>query len=203
LREEGPFLSGRLVLAVEPLRADWVLAGDMQAVLDSGSFDALPRFISNSSAFFTLAKRWIALGVPVARLALAAVLLMPANNREEGYRRLSSYLPYLRIDPSGSSDLVYQINRRRASSAIQGIEINRLSKWPLASVQSARFHLGPIPSVIPPIQTVGENLTACRLELDINTDPESSAALRPETIEPLVDELIQLAFEISEDGDCP
>lgn len=201
IREEGPFLWGRLVLAVEPLRVDLVLTGDMQEVVQKGTFDVLPDLATSVPAFSALAKRWIAMGAPIIRLAWGAVLVAPARDREEGYRRLAPFLPSLKIDPVGSSDLRYQINRQRLSARHAGLPINRLSTWSVARLQSARLQIGPFPSGFAPMQTIGDDLSACRLELDINTTAGNAVPFPPELAQALLDELAELAIEISKEGD--
>lgn len=203
LREEGPFLSGRLVLSIEPLRVDWMLTTDMQQVVAIGDFDSLPDFTSVHSEFTALSKRWVAIGIPVIRLAVGAVLLLPVRNREEGYTRLASYLPALKIDPVGSSDLLYQINRRRISRRSADFSINRLSKWSVALFHSAHLQIGLAPNPKSTLQTVGDSLAACRLELDVNTEPGIATPIPTEIVTLLIDELTELAIEIAKKGDQP
>lgn len=203
IREEGPFLWGRLVLAVEPLRVDWVLSGDIKETFEKGTLDFLPDFATSVPEFSESAKRWIAKGFPIIRLAWGAVLMAPVRDREEGYRRLASYLPSLKIDPVGSSELHYQINRRRISARHAGLSINRLSKWSVARIQSARLQIGPIPSGLAPMHTVGNDLSACRLELDINTAVENAVPFPADVAQALLGELAELAIEISKEGDLP
>ncbi len=102
------------------------------------------------------------------------------------------------IDPDGSSDLFYQINRPRPSATpIEGLRINRLTKWSVQIAQRLTVTLGPDGVVA---RTIGEE-QACRLELDINTAPTFSGMLPVEHLEQLLREMIDLGREIAQQGD--
>ncbi len=207
LREEGPLLGGRLTLSADPLRVDWVLAGNVNNVFEKGTFEALPRYDDCVSPFSKLVKRWIELKTPVVRMAWGSVLLGPVDNREQGYRRIARYLPHVTIDSVGSSDFQFQINRPRNSKTKEQLKINRLSKWSVGLFQSGTLQLAPLPEGVGArtgiARTSGPSLHACRLELDINTAAEYTEPFASELCLTLLDELVSLATEISQRGDSP
>ena len=91
-----------------------------------------------SDEFVTLMSRWLEFdtGPSLRRLAFGAVLLHPAENRVEGYRKIQPYLQHVTMQPEESSDFLYQINRpREAEVAISGLQINRVSKWSVGRMQ--------------------------------------------------------------------
>jgi hypothetical protein len=197
LTEIGPYEGKNLILVVRPGRVDWQMAP-----LEQGEpGDELPMLGSYSEsieAFVGLMKQWLPLSPPVQRLAFGAVLLRPAKDRLDGYKMLSAYLPFVKLDAE-SSDFGYQINRpRKSSTDLTGLKINRLSKWSvmarlglmfsLVGQELARQHASPV-------------ATACRLEVDINTSPDFAGELPKEKLSAVLDELIALATEIATKGE--
>jgi hypothetical protein len=151
--------------------------------------------------FVDLMTRWIENGPEFTRIALGVVVHEPVPSREEGYRRLARYLPAVKIDPEGSSELFYQVNRPRKSQVIEGLKVNRLSKWSVAlSVPFSFSLLGPAQSQF---GRVNEGETTCRIELDINTDPAFSGSPRDLSSPSLLGEFVELAGEIVSVGEIP
>ena len=158
--------------------------------------DTLPAHLGVVSAFQELALRWLGLEncPPLRRLAFGVTLLKPVSDQANGYQTLGKHLPDVTVDPS-SSDFLYQINRRRPSSAVGGLPLNRLSKWSIQLVQELMI-------------SPGDGLTrrsetfACRLELDINSVP-SKKPLPKDRLPVLFEELVELANEIAHAGDIP
>src|SRR5713101_7231815 len=93
-QEEGPFQGGVLTLKIEPLRIEWLLGKSTETLAEEDTLPVLGRLIETLPEFKALMTRWLAVPdvPPVNRLALGAVLLQPVDTRQEGYRRLSSYL---------------------------------------------------------------------------------------------------------------
>ena len=109
---------------------------------------------------------------------------------------MNDLLPHVQLDPAGSSDFMYRINRRRqCKSGISSLAINRLSTWSVARIQDITMEAH---RTVP-----GPSSYVCRLELDINTAPEFKSALRKSSLTKLTDELIRLANEIASEGDKP
>lgn len=156
--------------------------------------DALPHFAAAVESFQALAVRWLGLEdcPPLRRLAFGATLLIPVANQKIGNEILNKYLPHVAVH-SQSSDFLYQINRRRPSSALRGLHLNRLSKWSIQEVQDLTISADG--SVIQ-----GPGVLACRLELDMNTVP-SLDPLPQNHFPNLFGELVELAGEIARDGD--
>lgn len=131
------------------------------------------------------------------RLAFGAVLMYPVDSREEGYSFVDSMLPHVTLDPAGSSDFVYRINRRRPSKVVTGLPINRLSEWIVARIPVGDTAV-PLPGDESSPGTMGY---AGRLSLDINTAPEWSEPFDADTQTRLLPELRDLAIEIAQSGD--
>jgi hypothetical protein len=199
-QEAGPFQSYGLVLATNPGRVDWFLTpkqleGALPVPMRAGPFaETLPLFCD-------LMKHWFEASPDFARIALGVVLHKPMQNKLEAYRRLATYLPAVKIDPEGSSEFYYQVNRPRKSKTIEGLQINRLSKWSAALV--VPFGLTFASPVQGQIGKIGEGESSCRIELDINTDPAFPGNLDRPLLPKILGEFADLATEIATVGEIP
>jgi hypothetical protein len=201
-REEGPFEEGKLILAVQPGRVDWRFTVAEKGV-NVGEVRKIGPFLGSLDKFSKLMLDWFELGTCPAtrRLAFGAVLVIPAKDRQEGYRQISAYLPY-DLDPEGSSDFLYQINRPRDSkTGIAGLRIHRLSKWSVATIYWMESEL--FFGLASALHFQGPQVFACRLELDINTVPDLKNELVQEQLPEVFRELLELGKEIAREGDVP
>jgi hypothetical protein len=200
---EGPFAQGRLLLNVEPLRIDWIYT----AIEDPDAPNPwIGPFEENLKEFQKLASRWFELEEPLSanRLAFGAELLSPVETLEIGYRQLSLYLPF-DLDPTDVSDFLYQINRHRDShSGVEGLSINRLTRWSVAMFWRERFLIPPLPTGRQ-VQRLHKPTYsyACRLGLDISTPSEFEGELSPQEQSTVFEELVALGVEIVREGDIP
>jgi hypothetical protein len=192
-QESGPFREATLTFRHLPQRIDWImhLPGATQ-----GAWDAIGSYVDEIPPFAKLMKRWLAATQGIRRLAFGAVLLDPTKDREEGYKKVSEYLPFT-VDLD-ARNFMYQINRRRTSRrGSPDLEINRLSKWSCVERRTTHFLIGdPLA-----MNTDSPSLFAVRLEVDINTVPEYAGSIDPSSFADLFDECVELGSEIAEKGD--
>jgi hypothetical protein len=205
IEETGNYSRGLLKLTVSPGRIDLLVAPSPPDTAKSdASMPNLGPFIDMLTTFNQLVEKWFQLETcpPIARLAFGATLSQSAKDRVAAYQKLASYLPCIRIDPEGSSEFLYRINRpnQAKTPAIDGLRINRLSTWHAIRWQVFLSQILPQPSRAP---TSVELSHAVQLQLDINTDQAWSTILSPETLSPLWLELTELAKEIAARGDQP
>lgn len=134
------------------------------------------------------------------RLAFGAVLLQPVTNLQAAYQRLGHYLPAVTLDPTGSSDFVYQINRQRNSATeIAGLKINRLSKW-----AATRFVTATFSTTNPARISHHQGPLFVSLALDINTAPDFQGEFEQgQSQQAVFSELVRLGCEIASQGDIP
>ena len=197
--EVGQFEKGKLVLAVNPDRVDW-----LYTVKDDekpGEIPAIGLFTDALEKFHELMSKWLGSDdcLPVQRLAFGAVLFLPVKDESDGYKQLSVYLPFA-LDSENTSDFLYRINRLRDSiSGIPDLRINRLSTWSVACFQwiESRIVFGLVPSVSSPIPSA----FCCKLDLDINTVLDFKQELPREKLLDVFEELINLGKEIIQNGD--
>lgn len=189
-----------LVLEVKSNRIDWFL----NAIQSDGMASAPPSFDSFTgglAAFRELIVPWVESARSVRRLAVGTVLTCPVDSKDAGYHMLTPLLPCVRLNPAGSSDLIYQINRHASSNAIgTPLHINRISNWSVVRFRTVEFMVSasPTPDAIEPSFVEGH---VVRLQLDMNTDAERREALPDAALRPLVDELVAFAQVIAGHGD--
>lgn len=189
----------KLVLEVTQQRIDWLIMGDNQNS-PIAFMNTIGEFKDIRIELFDHIHRWLdSVSVPdFQRIAFGAVLLETVENKIAGYERIQSFLPDVRLDPEGSTDFLYQINRPRPSkTGIPELKINRLSKWSVA--KSFLFSFSPDSVRL----DQGLQKFACRLELDINTAADFNGVISREKLDSLIEELTQLGEEISYAGDIP
>jgi len=204
MMEEGPWNGGSLVLSAALDRFDWSLQASEQTTgeeppLSIGAFDPL------SDELNRLIAGWFASCSNCSRLAFAGSLLLPVTSVLGGYKVLSELLKTVRIDAEGSSELMYQINRPRPSKlGIEGLRINRISRWSVIRVQRVTTSFALMGGEPGP-QTFQEldPLFFCKLDFDVNTSPHFSEGLPRDRLPELMTELLCLAKEICTNGDIP
>jgi len=200
LQEEGEYKGGRLALTTQPDRADWLFLPSFDKEMGVPDFGQLKPYISSIDILTKLVIDWLKVTPPLSRVAFGMVLHHPVPDRSTGYRELAKYLTMVQIDPENSSDFLYQINRRRLSSIITSLPLNRLTKWAVANVDSRQFSLG----LGIPLQTIeSTNQHFVRLELDVNTAQEFRKQLPSDQIPLVFEELVNLAKELADKGDVP
>lgn len=199
-QDKGPYEEGELLLKIEPFKIDWFYRA-IQNPEEQNTRSTLGLFHDATRIFADLMNKWFAFKdfSPLQRVAFGAIIFQPVESHRTGYERLSEYLgSSVKLDPEGSSDFHYQINRPRDSKTdIANLKINRLTKW---SVQTIRL-IGFVFDVEHRNIYKGKETFACRLELDINTVPDPKSRFSTVECQAVFDELVQLALEISQKGD--
>lgn len=197
----GALGPGKLTLKLEPDRIDWLFlppdpVPDPQVLEpDLPSVGAVTQAVES---FSSIIERWLGRDdVPdSARVAFGAVLNHPEIDHRAGYARLPDYVP-VRVEPD-YSDFLYQINMPVDSrTGIQGLRINRLSKWSVAAYTlfSLRFGATAVAT-----ETRPKFSYAVRLELDINTSPLFQGAVSRNRLMEVYRELAVLGQGIATEG---
>lgn len=180
------------------MRADDRLDIRQLFVTPRTSLAALPLLADAIAPFTRLAVKWLSLETrpKIQRLAFGAVVIQPSIRIEDCRNVLDSCLPSIDMKTTELRDFLYQVNRRRTSETISGLEVNRLMKWSVQHRQEIVVSAGTAVSV-------GDSTFASRLEVDINSAPENIGSLRPNRLVPLFEEFIDLADKIATVGDHP
>lgn len=201
VEEIGKFEDGQLQLAAQPVRVDWnYLIGNFLDPESTPNKIEVP--LANAlQSFLRVAERSLTVGPGIRRVAFGAILIRPVQSKIDGYLEMAAYLKtYVKLDPEGSSDFLYQINRPRQLGGEPQVKINRLSKWSVGQVHFTQIAVNPgIRSYV----TLGVPVLSMRLELDINTDADFQGDLPQTQLADLLHRLTGEATEIAVKGDVP
>jgi len=192
----GSFHAGKLILKLELNRIDWLFVPqgpDLANVL-SDEFPNIGPITEKLELFSGIAEQWLGRNdIPdLLRIAFGAIVTHPEPDRRSAYLRLPDYLP-LRIDPE-STDFNLQINVPRGTrTGIDGLRINRLSKWSIMGLARIAFQAEGGAIAATASQYVNQ---ALRVEVDINTSAEFRRALPRERFVDLYRELVAFGRDI-------
>lgn len=201
VRYEGEFEGQKLSLIFRGERVDWVLQPIQDLhdtlVMKPPTFKPIADYLI---LFQKVIEKWLASCPNVIRLAFGTNLVSGVSDRPEGYLKLSNYLPEINLEGSDFKDFLYQINRPRPSKLSSRITINRLIKWTVIQSQNISVRMG---DTVPAKVESSAPWTACSLELDINTSPDSNLQYISSQPLLLLSELQNLGNEIALRGDVP
>lgn len=190
---QGIHGDGQLVMGVNAERLDIRKLFSWRPDVPS----SVPEYSKARGAFVELASRWLELATrpPIQRLAFGVVVTNTPSSSLDAWRGfLGHYLPAMDMARVELRDFLFQGNRRRSSDVMQDVEVNRLAKWGISTVQDVVVSSAGL--------AVEQRISfSPRLELDINSD--SRATLRGNRLVQLFEEFANLADQIVEQGDCP
>jgi len=205
LQETGPVKGGlcNLSLDCRSQRIDWLFSPILNETQELANFPTFATFPDSLGLFEETLIPWLEQCPPASRIAFGVVLILAVADRKTGYELLGQYLPSVKVDPENSRDFSFQINRPRSStSGISNLQINRLSRWSVARLSGMVVQVTSGEPTARIFES-SEGLDACRVELDINTAPNSDCAIPKENLAALVKELLGLGVEIATNGDIP
>jgi hypothetical protein len=191
LKQEGQFSNGILNLTITPSRIDWKLMSIMEL---EGELPARLGDIEEKTKEFTnLLSSWLSSQPSIHRLAFGLILVTPHEDHKAAYEHLNSCLPHVELKPN-STDFLYQINRPQVIniSNLGELGFNRLSRW--HAIKGG--FTGEINGV-----KHERKFYASKLELDINTDARRVIELPSDCLSHILSQLVELATQISKNGD--
>ncbi|MCZ7648639.1 MAG: hypothetical protein M5U26_25830 [Planctomycetota bacterium] len=199
--EIGQIGEETLALQWQAGRVDWLLINSNES--QSGEVtawkDSIEKFSSIADQYLKLAECPSSI-----RIAVGCVVEVPVSNRKAGYEIIKELVKgYVKLDVEGSSDFIYQINRKRKSQVKDGLGINRVAKWlvPVEIPMSVQLPILPFGNIKSLSATEGKPRFAARQEFDINTAQENTELLNPELQKNLVKELLGFVEEMILHGD--
>lgn len=176
---------------------------DLISTDEAVSFAPKNGFPQTAADFIQLTTEWIETIAEslLTRVAFGGTALLPQSDVVAAYRTISDYLQF-DVDRSTGSDFLFQINRPRPSQALPGTNVNRLTRWSVATMQIHSIEPGP--SMQPPQLNLAQAEYACRVEFDINTAVFAGAgSFAAKSAIPLFSEMLRFVEELLRDGDTP
>ncbi len=194
LEERGSFQGVALSLTIDLQRVEWLIQPLAEFDDVSSTLPTLGQFREKIDWFVDLMSVWLANSCPpLVRLAFAGKLLQGAATQQEAYRVLAAHLTTVRLEPN-PNDFLFHVNRRRNSTILPGLPLNRMSTW---SKLNITFSIPQGTSFTVPDKCYSA------VQIDINTAPERMEILARESLPQLFRELACLGVEIAERGDIP
>lgn len=183
-------------LAIEPTRITWTISPN-QDILEH-PIPSIGVFTELIDTFRNCYREWLENTIQFDRIAFGAMLYLPMDARLAGYKEITNYLNF-DLPSDDVSDFQYSINRHQSSSIIEGLKINRLSRWSV--VQFQRITIALESGRGRQVSTPSPQIHACHLLLDISTDEELKDSFGVQQVYPLFSELIDKGSEIVQEGD--
>lgn len=195
----GPLGEGGLVLNLDPIRIDWLMA-PLSANIDIKNpiipdYPSIGALLTSAPIFKSTIEKWLNFeDIPTFyRFAFGGVIFHPEIDRESGYSKIKEFVP-INVDPQKASDFFLQINYPNTFRfGTQELKYNRLTKWSVSKYDQTILFL-PIKS---PMQ---QSRHAFRIEVDINTAPESQEPIPKDQLIPMLNEFMNQFYEIIEQG---
>lgn len=192
--ESGPFLDGRLEMKASFNRIDWIYSPIITpgpTVPTIGEAEVVLRALDAPLA------RWLAIDeTAYVRLALGPTVVREVADIAESNLAIHAYAPFLQVDAGAARDVLFQVNFPVASGVIEGLNINRVSKFMSATAQLINVVVGqPLPTIVTSYY--------CRAEFDINTAAEHTEVLPVPLRALLLRELTDCALGILRSGVQP
>ena len=198
----GKFSGGLLVVAYSGLRCDIVLNID-DTLADSTEEPKLPvigMWNDLSESFLKFISPFLeSLEFPLVRIALGSVLVLEVASKEDAYRQLDKLLESVQIDPENMRELTYRVNWPAKSSVIKGLELNRLTTWNAVNISRTVMQMTGSEMTV---AGAGKEIHTVRLELDHNTVLTHKTPFEKSVRLPIFKELVALARENAEKGEC-
>jgi len=186
-----------LIISMQKDRIDFVIAPLINTNFSLSDVPNIGLFNSDLNAYIDLIlELFPKIDFKIKRIAYGAKLFGKVIDKVDGYKKISSYVKDLKIDPINSYDLNYTINKpRQENIENQTMFINRLSKWAVLTRKLFAVHIDSLK------EQETDTLHACSLELDVNTDQNSTQAIEKNMLKKISNKLANLAIEISQSGD--
>ena len=133
----------------------------------------------------------------VTRLAFGPVLIRQVDSPKSGLSELADFIHISDLDSLEGTDFTYKINRRKSSTAIPNVLINRLATWSMGQIEGVEV-VGK-PSAGPQVSSARSSFVRT-LHLDVNT-VSNTLNTSNENIPDLFEELVQMAVDLAQSGD--
>jgi len=199
----GPFGGGLLVLGSIATRVDVTVSVRPEQLAAPDAEPKLPvigPWDAVRETFVAAFRKWlVGIEVPVLRVAFGGVLLWQTEDNRQTYDRMRELLASVTVEPNAMQDLIYRVNWPRQSIAAPDIKLNRITTW-----NAMRYGINLLQaSSSQLVATPTSEVFAVRLEFDNNTDASRTEPIASDLIQPILEELVQMALENATQGEKP
>jgi hypothetical protein len=194
-RQVGAYLDGHLELLSAPFRVDITYSPRPPTSVPNLSAITIGPFQTVLAPHFDNMRRWLSsCDLPINRMAVGAVLHLPAKSTDDSYRYLKALIRSVNVKPGKMRDLIYRVNWPVADEELN--YINRITIW--SSMKATLTAAGPSPDQ----ELVSEDFV--QLELDVSTPAISSInapSFQKDKLSAIYEKLTNLARENAREGE--
>ena len=188
----------QLVLTARNDRTDWILRPPPEPPAPPSELPTLGDAPAAFESFRRVVGAWLKQSPHVDRLAFGAVLFSEVPDVRTAHSELAEYVKFSAdAFTPGCADFLYQINRPTQSDLAPDVVINRLMRWSVMRIETISIALGPEPGRV---EDTSSHIVR-RLEVDINTRPDSGTHIPQAESGRLFDELAVLGHRVANEGD--
>lgn len=159
--------------------------------LKKSDIDNLGMFKNAFERMYNELSLWLESLDDINRVGLGMIALFEVRDLENGFEKLDELLESVNVDPSNTSDFMYQVNRKEKINH----DINRLGKWRLFTIRNIK-----ISDLEDSKLNNGSQKQYIFADLDINTPPQDKVFPSSE-IKDLFEELKTAAEYTLENAD--
>ncbi|WP_214476052.1 hypothetical protein [Mesorhizobium sp. dw_380] len=193
----GEFGPGRLSFSYQASRADIILA-QSQSMESDHDLPVFAEFDQATDAFVETVTGWLETAAfPIVRIAFGGVILQRAEDFQHANRLLGDYVRSAKVEDR-VKDFLIRTNWP-TNSKVNGAELNRITAFSAMRILSGAVSLGAENGMV----AMGEPVFAVRLEIDHSTDAANAKQFEKSLLVPIFMELVDLARENVETGECP
>lgn len=193
----GEYGPGRLTLSFQGSRIDIVLTQNQSTEIVNG-LPSFGNFEDAFPAFVETALGWLeSTGYSIIRIAFGGAVLQATKGFEDTNRILATYVRSAKIEDR-VKDFLLRTNWP-TKSKVTGDELNRITSFGAMRILSGQVRMGPENGEV----ALDDPIYAARLEIDHSTDATNVTPIERALLIPIFKELISLAHENVESGECP
>jgi hypothetical protein len=198
----GGFGGGTLSVASQGKRVDLLLAPVASAAeTPQAKLPCIGEWEVVRRTFIGATNKWLTtLEAPLVRMAFGGVLLWETSDNEKSYERLKELVQSVAIEPGRMQELLYRVNWPQTSSVDSALKLNRITNWNAMRYSIGFFQVGGGGQFE---TTPTREAFAVRFEFDHNTDQTRSDPIAKEKIQPIFEELVQMACDNATRGERP
>ena len=201
-RQFGHVGDAGLLLLVTPARLDWMMGPPLPSRPTAAAGAFLGDALNTAGSFTGIIAPWLGAtpDIKALRIAFGLTAVTSTPDKSTAYDRLQELVPSVRFDAARMREVVYLVNRPAPSRHVDGMELNRITKWSALYAQPLFMATSEAVSSSPPS---AETLSYLQCECDNSTPAERVEAFANDQLVPIYEELRDLALANLERGEIP
>lgn len=190
--------NGKIHLIIRPNQIQWMYASKSQHDADASGFRLIGSLDQELQVIVELGRKWFCSSQmpPLKNLVFGGILLKPAKSLSIAYEYMQELSPFLNMKKLNDPyNFEYEILRELNSKTFDNQLINRKSEWDVVRLRRSAELFAR--------DGIEYSKFATRLDFIIATEPKGDSELPsdPKSLSDLLDELVNLGEELSQQGE--